>query len=196
MSSIIKVDTIQNQSGANIISESSNTITVGASGDTINFGGNVGTISGQNYPAFYASLSADQTFSDITTVKVQFNNEAFDTDSIYDNSTNYRITIPSGKAGKYYIKANVFIDAQAVSNLNRAVVYIYKNNSVAVQSFQDYRNNPSQKINVNVSAIMDLAVGDYIEIFAYGDTDNSGTGVFRGDGSVSESWFQGFRIGD
>ena len=35
MSSIIKVDTIQNQSGANIISESSNPITVGASGDTI-----------------------------------------------------------------------------------------------------------------------------------------------------------------
>jgi hypothetical protein len=35
MSSIIKVDTIQNQSGANIISESSNTITVGASGDTV-----------------------------------------------------------------------------------------------------------------------------------------------------------------
>ena len=35
MSSIIKVDTIQNQSGANIISESANTITVGASGDTI-----------------------------------------------------------------------------------------------------------------------------------------------------------------
>ena len=35
MSSIIKVDTIQNQSGANIISESANTITVGASGDTV-----------------------------------------------------------------------------------------------------------------------------------------------------------------
>lgn len=35
MSSIIKVDTIQNQSGANIISESANTITLGASGDTI-----------------------------------------------------------------------------------------------------------------------------------------------------------------
>ena len=35
MASIVKVDTIQNQSGANIISESSNTITVGASGDTI-----------------------------------------------------------------------------------------------------------------------------------------------------------------
>ena len=35
MSSIIKVDNIQNQSGANIINENSNTITLGASGDTV-----------------------------------------------------------------------------------------------------------------------------------------------------------------
>ena len=35
MASILKVDTIQDQSGNNIINESSNTITIGASGDTI-----------------------------------------------------------------------------------------------------------------------------------------------------------------
>jgi hypothetical protein len=35
MTSIIKVDNLQNQCGANIISESSNVITIGASGDTV-----------------------------------------------------------------------------------------------------------------------------------------------------------------
>jgi hypothetical protein len=35
MASIIKVQDIQNTSGANIINESSNTITIGASGDNI-----------------------------------------------------------------------------------------------------------------------------------------------------------------
>lgn len=35
MTSIIKVNNLQNQCGANIISESSNTITIGASGDTV-----------------------------------------------------------------------------------------------------------------------------------------------------------------
>ena len=34
MTSTIKVDNIQNQCGANIIKEDSNTITLGASGDT------------------------------------------------------------------------------------------------------------------------------------------------------------------
>ena len=35
MSSIIKVDTVQDIDGNNIINESANTITIGASGDTI-----------------------------------------------------------------------------------------------------------------------------------------------------------------
>jgi len=35
MTSIIKVNNLQNQCGANIISESANTITIGASGDTV-----------------------------------------------------------------------------------------------------------------------------------------------------------------
>jgi hypothetical protein len=35
MASILKVDTIQDQSGNNIINESADTITIGASGDTI-----------------------------------------------------------------------------------------------------------------------------------------------------------------
>jgi len=38
MSSILKVDTIQNQSGNNIINESGDTITIGASGDTVTLG--------------------------------------------------------------------------------------------------------------------------------------------------------------
>ena len=41
MTSILKVDTIQDADGNNIINESSNTITIGASGDTTNI---VGTL--------------------------------------------------------------------------------------------------------------------------------------------------------
>jgi hypothetical protein len=43
MASILKVDTIQDQSGNNIINENADTITIGASGDTINV---VGTLHG------------------------------------------------------------------------------------------------------------------------------------------------------
>ena len=43
MSSIIKVDTVQDQDGNNIINENANTVTVGKSGDTVNI---VGTLTG------------------------------------------------------------------------------------------------------------------------------------------------------
>ena len=41
MTSILKVDTIQDADGNNIINESGNTITIGASGDTTNI---IGTL--------------------------------------------------------------------------------------------------------------------------------------------------------
>ena len=57
MSSILKVDTIQDQSGNNIINENADTITIGASGDTVNI---VGTL--QNNGAAFAQgiTEADQ----------------------------------------------------------------------------------------------------------------------------------------
>jgi hypothetical protein len=57
MASILKVDTIQDQSGNNIINENADTITIGASGDTINV---VGTL--QNNGAAFAQgiTMADQ----------------------------------------------------------------------------------------------------------------------------------------
>ena len=41
MSSIIKVDTIQDQAGNNIISESGGTITIGTAGNTVSFASNL-----------------------------------------------------------------------------------------------------------------------------------------------------------
>jgi hypothetical protein len=98
MASILKVDTIQDQSGNNIINENADTITIGASGDTITVptGASLtvpnGGLSGQNYPAFEAYLSADQSISDDVNTKVLADTEVFDTDSCYDNTTNYRFT--------------------------------------------------------------------------------------------------------
>ena len=94
MTSILKADNIQDADGNNIINESGNTITIGASGDTTNI---IGTLQNDgaavaNTPAFEAYLSANQTISHDTVTKIQFNTEVYDTDNCYDNSTNYRFT--------------------------------------------------------------------------------------------------------
>jgi hypothetical protein len=57
MASILKVDTIQDQSGNNIINESADTITIGASGDTINI---VGTLQNGGTNFLQGITEADQ----------------------------------------------------------------------------------------------------------------------------------------
>ena len=57
MASILKVDTIQDQAGNNIINESSDTITIGASGDTVNI---VGTLQNNGSGVIQGITEADQ----------------------------------------------------------------------------------------------------------------------------------------
>jgi hypothetical protein len=68
MTSILKVDTIQDQSGNNIINESSDTITIGASGDTITIPSgatisNLGTATGFGKVLQVVSTAKTDTFS-------------------------------------------------------------------------------------------------------------------------------------
>jgi len=57
MASILKVDTIQDQSGNNIINENADTITIGASGDTVNV---VGTLQNNGSGLVSGITEADQ----------------------------------------------------------------------------------------------------------------------------------------
>ena len=76
MTSTIKVNNIQNQCGANIINESSNTITIGASGDTVSLAsgasqtgfGRTGTVDWDTTPktATFTAVSGDGFFCNTT----------------------------------------------------------------------------------------------------------------------------------
>jgi hypothetical protein len=69
MTSIIKVDTIQDQSGNNIINENADTITIGASGDTISIpsGATLSSTDPLVFPAGTALLPAITTTGDVNT---------------------------------------------------------------------------------------------------------------------------------
>jgi hypothetical protein len=168
------------------------TVTLGSSGDTFTLGSGV-VQSNLNYPAFETYLSANQNISNTTITKMQFNTERFDTDSVYDNSTNYRFTVPSGKAGKYFIYARGTQQTQSGSfyKLFQSKIYIYKNGS-DYKNQGNYNNNSSQPINqtVGISATIDLSVGDYIEIFGFTESGDSTGGIF-----VANSYFGAYRIG-
>ena len=116
-----------------------------------------------NTPAFEAYLSGgDVNLNDLTNTKVPFNTEVFDSDSKYDNSSNYRFTPTI--AGKYFVYANV--------GVKEGQFTIQQHNVQLALNGSDYRTiqmyvQPSEvAIHSNyISAIMDLDGDDYVEIF-------------------------------
>jgi hypothetical protein len=196
MSSIIKVDTIQNQSGANIISESSNTITVGASGDTISVpsGATINLsnatqsgVGGINTPAWSVSISANQSISANAYTKVQFDREEVDTDNAFDNSSNYRFTVPSGKGGKYFVASSVRNTSS--NDFDSFYLNIKKNGSDYV--FSSVRNEFRE--SVVTSCLINLSAGDYLEVFAY-NGDNGSIDLSGSSDKPSGTHFSGYRI--
>jgi hypothetical protein len=167
------VDKLDPQSGTSLeIGSSGDTITI-PSGATITNNGTQTGFGGANTPAFEATRSSDQTLSSSTYAKVQYDTETFDTAGAYDNSTNYRFTIPSGQAGKYYIYASATISSNAQTDFNFGNIVIYKNGSEYRNLISDHRANPVYRPYVAVQAIMDLAVSDYIEIYARVNTGSA-----------------------
>jgi hypothetical protein len=117
-----------------------------------------------NRPAFEAHLSANQTLTDATTTKIEFDTEVFDTDDCYDNSTNYRFT--PNVAGKYLITVQPNFDSNAASNLANTLVAIYKNGSVYKQINFAPNDNFLGTGFISLSAIIDMnGSSDYVEGF-------------------------------
>ena len=200
MASILKVDTIQDQSGNNIINESGDTITIGASGDTITVptGASLtvpsGGLSGQNYPAFMAYLSSAQSISDATSTKIQFDTEVLDTDSCYDNSTNYRFTPTT--AGKYLVNCYTAPNTGTNTDILRHYQAIYKNGSqVQLQNLDTRDGGGFRVLGISSSYIINMnGSSDYIEIFVFAES-NSGNNAGIAGGSTEHSFFSAFRIG-
>jgi hypothetical protein len=187
MASILKVDTIQDQSGNNIINESADTITIGASGDTITVPSGAtmtvpnGGLSGQNYPAFEADLSADQTITSGVNTKVTFDAELYDSDGCYDTSTNYRFT-PT-VAGKYWCYATVRSDGTS-STYNYMILSFFKNGSAypdANRPFWRFLNNPIDDFTGTLGFTIDLnGSTDYVEVFTEIELSSGNPTLARG----------------
>ena len=122
-----------------------------------------------NTPSFFATKSATQNISNNAYTKVAIDTEVFDTDSVYDNSSNYRFTVPSGKAGKYFLFAQV--NLSHTNKWREGLVAFYKNGNQdgATRSYKYFGsgNNQAEDFAVNISGAYDLSVGDYIEVYGY-----------------------------
>lgn len=170
MTSIIKVDTIQDTSGNNIINENSNTITIGASGDTTNIVGtlqnNGASVGGDNAPFFLANLSSNQSVTSNANTKINFNNEIADPNGVYDHTTNYRFTPAS--AGYYMININLLYTPVG-QDLHGAVVKLYFNGSYEALGggvFENYDINAGSDQSLRINQLVYFDANDYAEVYA------------------------------
>ena len=146
----------------------------------------------KNTPAFFGYRTSDQSVTTQTWTKIQIDNEEFDTDSAYDNSTNYRFTVPSDKAGKYHFVAG--FSARSTSNdVYVTIVALYKNGSAYIGNRMNSNSTGNAQFRgfgVSVSATLDLSVGDYIEAFGM----IYGTSPLVAAEGQRETFFGGHRI--
>jgi len=201
MTAILKVDTIQDTSGNNIINESSDTITIGASGDTIALAGT--TVTGITQGITMADgyrQNADVNHGTGDPV-LDSNWEKIDTDSFGFIGTGMSessgiFTFPA--TGIYYIAAQCSInDASATNRVDWRIQTTVDNSSYADNSIS-HMNIPSSNYRGNgfCSTIFDVQnTSNYKLRFALYDINNVNPSTI---GSTSETFtgFMVYRLGD
>jgi hypothetical protein len=140
----------------------------------------------QCVPAFAAQLSGNQSLSNNSATKINFNSEDLDTNSAYDNSSNYRFT--PAIAGYYFVYALLAFDE--LNDGKTGYCMIYKNGSHFFSGTQMTGDNTSMAV-AQVSATIYLDDNDYVEI--YGQHNHGSNRNVIGN-STTESFFGAFRI--
>jgi hypothetical protein len=128
--------------------------------------------------------TTNQTLANNTETVITFNSELLDTNSFHDTSTNTsRITIPAGKAGKYYIYAWSEFGSSATGY--RQLQIIVNGQTGTPNRWAKIAATGSANNAFNLASCAILAVGDYLELEAY---QNSGGNLtfFQG---VSDAQF-------
>ena len=133
-----------------------------------------------NTPSWMVKRSANQSISNQVDTVLAFDQERFDTDSAYDNSTNYRFTVPSGKDGKYFVFALVSLTNFAT---NKPVNVSVRKNGSGFAAFQQTSGDYSDDCAAYVSQIFDASAGDYFDATCFhrgGSSFNANTNTCFG----------------
>ena len=140
----------------------------------------VSGVGGTNTPYFQAKRSTSQDVSDGSTTKIQFDSIVLDSASGWDSS-DYKWTVPSGQAGKYFISVAVEADSSSDNAVCWGISKIFVNNSetdVTEVRTQVAKGNLVDKIHAITQVLKDLSVGDYVQ--GYGISYANGTPRFQG----------------
>ena len=167
---------------------STGTVLVQPSGASITVPNSTGTLALTSQlpvagPAFSAYMSTELSVTSGTITKIPCNTEEFDTNSCYDNATNYRFT--PNVAGYYQVTVQAYYN----TNQNQPTSFynlIYKNGS-AVKTNYFYVSSTTLLGQIPLSVLIYMnGTTDYLEFYA---RSSGGTQVVFSQGATN-TYFQ------
>ena len=173
MTSTIKVNNIQNQCGANIINENSNTITLGASGDTIALAsgasqtgfGRTGTVDWDTTPktATFTAVSGDGFFANTTAGAFNMNLPAGSAGAIVSVAdyaatwhNNNLTVVPNGTDKIGGVNASV-----ALSTRGQSVTFIFVDSTQGWVNTMDSTSNVRASLYIAATGGTETTCGDF-----------------------------------
>lgn len=132
--------------------------------------------------------SGAQSIANLTNATITFDSENYDTDGFHSTLSNdQRITIPSGKGGKYLISGTMI---WASNSTGQRAMKLLKNGTSYYEWCEDDTNS-SGILGLSGSIILNLVATDYIEMVA---SQNSG-GTRTVDGGALNTRFDAVYLG-
>jgi hypothetical protein len=164
------IDTVSGTSTLQVGSTNTTTITLGASGDTINIPSgatiaNSGTATGFSLAecSFRAYQSSQQNVPNATSTQITLDTEDWDTDNAFASNT---FTCPSDKAGKYIVVGAVRADPSWAST-DQFNVMIYRNGASNTGSMSSFSLRAGIGNSAVTVQIIDLSAGDTLKLYMY-----------------------------
>jgi len=137
-----------------------------------------------NTPSWGVKASSNQSIPNATQTVVAYGTEIWDTDNAFASN---RFTVPSNKAGVYSVTVNGYMTN--IDDGENFRLSIAKNGTVIPTSETKWFSSASnQEMICNATWLIQLAVGDYIEVWTY-HTEGSAQ-----DLNATFTTFSGFRL--
>ena len=146
-----------------------------------------------NTPYFFGQLASTVDLSRNVNTKITgLTTNELDSDTAFDGTT---FTVPSGKAGKYFLAAQVWVDFDDEGYDGEAVELSFrKNGGSYFFKLQDVRGGSGlqngSRMEISIHGMMDLSASDYLELYVQAYDQNGGGG---GTLKTTTNMF-GFRI--
>jgi hypothetical protein len=107
--------------------------------------------------------TGNQSIPDSTATAIDFNAESFDTDTFHDNSTNpSRVTIPSGKGGKYLFTAWASFVGNGTGY--RDMQLLKNGTTLTGSSAVGWKPDATGYTAGTIAVILNLVATDYLEV--------------------------------